>query len=404
MTTHTCSDCGTAAEPGQSFCEACGAVLGWREPAGERPAPAGAAAAQGSETTTARVPRGGTATVADRAGAAGLRKEPEAEPAPAPPAPPASPASPASPAPAGATPPEVTPERARQLLVPVAEPEPADVPEAVAPTLPGRPSASRPVVRGPGREAEAEGGVPCTWCGTLNRPDRHYCGRCAMSMAAAEEAPERLPWWRRLFDRDQREAPWAGQRPRLDRTFGHLLKWVGAGLAVGLLIATVIYLPTGIQATRDHFAKRAPVAPDDVDASMSWGGHGPELAFDLTSNTWWGPGITHSAEGEWIEARFSQPTDLLDVVITPGVSTHANQLSEATLPRTLEARVTTSDGGRTTHEITLDQGAGAQLRAFRAKDVVSVRFTLLTAYAPSEEKQVAIAEIEFFGPSAGGWF
>ncbi|WP_019435798.1 zinc ribbon domain-containing protein [Streptomyces sp. AA0539] len=402
MTTPTCSDCGTAAEPGQSFCEACGAVLGWRDPAGERPGQAGAAALNGSEAATARVPRGGTATVPEGAGATGLRKEPAtrkepaAEPEPAPAPPPAPPA--------GATPPEVTPERARQLLVPVAEPEPADGPEAVAPTLPGRPSASRPVVRGPGREAEAEGGVPCTWCGTLNRPDRHYCGRCAMSLAAAEEAPERLPWWRRLFDRDRREAPWAGQRPRLDRTFGHLLKWVAVGLAVGLLVATVIYLPTGIQATRDHFAKRAPVAPDSTDASLSWGQHGPELAFDLTSNTWWGPGITHSAEGEWIEARFSQPTDLLDVVITPGVSAHANQLSEATLPRTLEARVTTSDGGRTTHEISLDQGAGPQARTFRAKDVISVRFTILAAYAPSEDKQVAIAEIEFFGPSASSWF
>ncbi|MFD7511407.1 hypothetical protein ACFV5N_19010 [Streptomyces sp. NPDC059853] len=91
------------------------------------------------------------------------------------------------------------------------------------------------------------------------------------------------------------------------------------------------------------------------------------------------------------------------MVITPGVSAHANQLSEATLPRTREARVTTSDGGRTTHEISLDQGAGPQLRTFRAKDVISVRFTIRAACAPSEDKQVAVAEIAFFGPSASGW-
>ncbi|XES00121.1 hypothetical protein HEP87_58345 [Streptomyces sp. S1D4-11] len=35
-----CAECGTRAEPGQSFCDACGAVLDW---AGD-PAPAGVAA------------------------------------------------------------------------------------------------------------------------------------------------------------------------------------------------------------------------------------------------------------------------------------------------------------------------------------------------------------------------
>ncbi|WP_368423296.1 zinc-ribbon domain-containing protein, partial [Streptomyces sp. CAI-78] len=29
MTTKNCAECGTRAEPGQSFCDACGAVLSW---------------------------------------------------------------------------------------------------------------------------------------------------------------------------------------------------------------------------------------------------------------------------------------------------------------------------------------------------------------------------------------
>ncbi|MEV5865886.1 zinc-ribbon domain-containing protein, partial [Streptomyces tendae] len=29
MTTQNCAECGTRAEPGQSFCDACGAVLSW---------------------------------------------------------------------------------------------------------------------------------------------------------------------------------------------------------------------------------------------------------------------------------------------------------------------------------------------------------------------------------------
>ncbi|MGW7416502.1 hypothetical protein ACWGIG_28975, partial [Streptomyces sp. NPDC054863] len=33
MTTQNCAECGTRAEPGQSFCDACGAVLSWKAPA-----------------------------------------------------------------------------------------------------------------------------------------------------------------------------------------------------------------------------------------------------------------------------------------------------------------------------------------------------------------------------------
>ncbi|MET9110418.1 zinc ribbon domain-containing protein, partial [Streptomyces zhihengii] len=43
MTTQNCAECGTRAEPGQSFCDACGAVLRWDQP-GTRPARPAAAA------------------------------------------------------------------------------------------------------------------------------------------------------------------------------------------------------------------------------------------------------------------------------------------------------------------------------------------------------------------------
>ncbi|WP_341868846.1 zinc-ribbon domain-containing protein, partial [Streptomyces bobili] len=38
MTTQNCAECGTRAEPGQSFCDACGAVLGWTDRAPARTA------------------------------------------------------------------------------------------------------------------------------------------------------------------------------------------------------------------------------------------------------------------------------------------------------------------------------------------------------------------------------
>lgn len=318
-------------------------------------------------------------------------------PAPSAP-PPMSDTAPTEPVP---TPPsESAADRARRLLVPVTDPDPrpAAAP-SVAPVLPGRPVAARPQsVRAPGVEPGAAGGVPCPWCATANRPDRHFCARCAMPMARDEQALGRLPWWRRLLGFRNGETPWAGDRPRLRRTFDRVLTWLGAAIVLTVLIVLAVNIPRGVQATRDHFAGRAPVAPDHVSASRSYPGHKPDLAFDKFNNTWWGPGVTPGT-GEWLEARFDEPIRLLDVLITPGVSTRPDQLTQSALPHRVEARITTADGRTTTRELTLDQGAGAQRRAFRFDDVTAVRFTIESAYGVSASRQVAIAEVEFFGPS-----
>ncbi|MFB7594444.1 zinc ribbon domain-containing protein [Streptomyces sp. NPDC056160] len=338
--------------------------------------------------------------------------DPAAPPAATPPAAPAAPSGPTYAPPAGGTPsaapatpahgtPEDPADRARRLLIPVADPEaqPAPTP-SVAPVLPGRPVAQRPQsVRAPGEELGADGGLPCPWCATRNRPDRHYCTRCAMPMAGDRQAPARLPWWRRLTRGGNREAPWAGDRPRLRRAFDRVLTWLGAAIALTLVILLAVQIPDGVQATRDHFAKRAPVAPDGFRASRSYPGHKPDLAFDKLNNTWWGPGVSESGQGQWIEARFDEPTRLLNLIITPGQSIRADQLSKSALPHRLEALITLADGKTTTRELVLDQGPGPQTRSFRVGKVTSVRFTIKSAYQTSASKQVSIAEIEFFGAS-----
>ncbi|WP_432423164.1 NADase-type glycan-binding domain-containing protein [Streptomyces pseudovenezuelae] len=291
--------------------------------------------------------------------------------------------------------------RARQLLVPVNDPVPRPVAEpAVAPVLPGRPAPQRPqTVRAPGEELGADGGTPCPWCATRNRPERHYCARCAMPMAGEGQAPGRLPWWRRLLGFRNRETPWAGDRPRLRRAFDRVLTWLTAAVVLTLVIWLAFSIPKGVQATRDHFAKRAQVAPDSVSASRSYPGHKPALAFDKLNDTWWGPGVSESGRGEWIEVKFEEPTRLLDLLITPGVSARADQISQSALPHRIEATITLANGKTAKRELTLDQGAGAQRRAFRVGEVTKVRFTIESAYLISGTKQVAIAEIEFFGPS-----
>ncbi|WP_254642500.1 discoidin domain-containing protein, partial [Streptomyces sp. BV333] len=297
-------------------------------------------------------------------------------------------------------------ERARSLLVPVADPEPAPAATpVVTPVLPGRPDADRPQVRAPLHREEHTGGPPCPWCGTANHPDRHFCGHCAMRLDDHEERePGRRPWWRRLFGGRQQETPWAGDRPPLRRVFDRIATWIGAAVALALLVLAVLYVPDGVQATRDHFAKRAPVAPDTIKASRSYSGHKPLLAFDQLSNTWWGPGVSQSGQGEWIEVGFSEPTRLLDVIITPGVSARPEHVRESALPHRVKAKLTLADGKTKTLDMTLDQGAGGQRRPFRVGEVTKVRFTIESAHAASAKKQVAIAEIEFFGPSRGSRF
>ncbi|WP_348265902.1 NADase-type glycan-binding domain-containing protein [Streptomyces griseoflavus] len=293
--------------------------------------------------------------------------------------------------------------RARSLLVPVADPERRAAPtRSVPPVLPGRPDAGRPQVRAPGREPGTDGGVPCPWCGTSNRPDRHFCGLCAMPQSRAPQATGTRPWWRRVLDPRNRETPWAGDRPRLRRGFGYLMTWALWVVLLTLLITAVVNADNAVSAVRDHFSKRGPVGPDSVKASRSYPRHGPELAFDKLNNTWWGPGVNQSGAGEWIEARFDQPTRLLDVIITPGVSTRADQLSESALPRRVEAVITTADGKKESRFLTLDQAAGGQRRAFRFGEVTAVRLIVRSSYAASADKQVAIAEVEFFGPSNSG--
>ncbi|MFG2573442.1 NADase-type glycan-binding domain-containing protein [Streptomyces sp. NPDC048481] len=494
MTTQNCAECGTRAEPGQSFCDACGAVLGWTDRA---PARAGAGSGSGTApgaAATAGAEPGPAAGGSGGAGAGRPSGEPAHEPSPprpttdAPRAPdtarPAEPAAPAAspadadassgsddedtaenplpplppqdgasvaadggqtPAPAAAPAPgtasgaatapavsspapdttaptrpvpaapagpaqtdpapapalgDTMAARARSLLVPVADAEPRPAaPPSVAPVLPGRPVADRPQVRSPGPVQGDQYGVACPWCATPNNPDRHFCVRCAMPMTLEDRSSVRLPWWRRLFDRNGR-TPWAGDRPRLRRTFDRIVTWVTAAVVLALLIVAGVNTPAAVQATRDHFSKRAPVPPDSVAASRSYPGHKPELAFDKINNSWWGPGVSQSGAGEWIEARFAEPTRLLDVIITSGTSTRADQLSESALPHRIKATITLKDGTTATRDLTLDQSAGGQRRAFRVGEVTKVRFTIESSYAVSGSKQVSIAEIEFFGRSS----
>lgn len=502
MTTQNCAECGTRAEPGQSFCDACGAVLRWDSAGARTAAPAASAAPPASDpgpgwdafsrpgpgnggagmappprhlqqtdpspapgTEAGDAPRGYGRAAAPDAHAptatapSGLpRRRPGGAPEPAAEDPNMEDTDPGIPLPtdphaadpyqraahresghpapgtpqgggtgsgsphagsphagaphagnpqtgaphAGNAQSEAMSDRARSLVVPVAEPEPAPTTPspAVAPVLPGRPDTERPHVRAPSGQPDGGFGPPCPWCATPNRPDRHFCTRCAMPLTENDAAaPRPLPWWRRLGGPGRRETPWAGDRPRLRRVFDNIGTWIWAVVAATLLVLGIVYIPDGVQATRDHFSKRAPVEPDSIKASRSYPGHPPKLVIDKLNNTWWGPGVTQTGQGEWVEMSFSRPARLLDVIITPGVSTRADKVGESALPHRVKATITQNDGKTSTRELTLDPGAGDQRRAFRVGEVTKVRFTIESAHAASADKQIAISEIELFGRS-----
>ncbi|MFF9479306.1 NADase-type glycan-binding domain-containing protein [Streptomyces sp. NPDC014733] len=420
-----CEQCGTPHEAGQPFCDTCGAVLRWTP--GGRPAASASRSPSGPDEDTADVPpaagrpaapdgtsdtagsgrerTSGTSGTGDTAGSgatggtagSGTASGTGAAEGPGPAVGSGSASGTASGTAGPSGPAEDERARARALLVPVDEPQGEPEQPSVAPVLPGRPVAARPQVRAPG-EYRSVDGVACPWCGTPNRPDRHFCCRCAMRMASSPEGPARLPWWRRLFDRRNREQPWAGDRPRLRRQLGRILRWLVMAAALGLVVFGLFHIDEGVQTVKDHFAKRALVSPEASTASRSFAKHGPEQAFDPFSNTWWGPGVSPGT-GNWLEARFSDPVRLLDIGITPGESSHAEALDKSAQPHRITAQITMDNGHTATQVINLDQGSGFQHQSFRYGDVVKVRLTVDSAYGTGPDKQVAIAAVEFFGPS-----
>ncbi|QXJ21396.1 zinc ribbon domain-containing protein [Actinomadura graeca] len=408
----TCADCGATDQSG-SFCDRCGAVLSWvrpEPPAAQPPPPARPAPAEPPPAPPAEAPPA-PPTGASPAPPAG------APPAPLPSPPPAPPAEPPSPArrPAGDardTPfqatartehPPARDERARRLLVPVApESEQRPAPQGPTPVLPGRPEAARPRMRAT-EHPDWSGGVPCPWCDTPNPPDRHFCRQCAMRLAAADKNGSRTrTWWQRIFEggRD-REAPWAGERPRLRRTPGRVLPLVAMSLlGVALLWTAIVKVDDVGNGIVDHFVRRVPVTSNASAASHSDPKHGAKLAFDGLSDTFWGTGYAGGGQGVFLEASFVQPRRLLNLIITPGISKQPDRYATQARPQILDATVISSDGTARTTELQLDDAPGPQKLKLRGNNVVRVRLTIRSAYGAAPNRQVCIAEVEFFTRAA----
>ncbi|MFF8840817.1 NADase-type glycan-binding domain-containing protein [Streptomyces sp. NPDC015130] len=386
-----CPDCASPVRAAdQSFCDSCGAFLRWDAPAAVPDAAADRAeeaAAVPRDESPAR-PAESAPDTPDTPDGADARPAARSEEVTAP-LPAATAAPEETPVPErGPEPRPASEDRSdtvvRSLLVPVPGNSPAE-PAVAAPVLPARPEAARPAPRPVEAPAPVEGGTPCPACRLANTPGRHFCRYCATPMV-----PERL---------STAEGPYAGRRPGLGRDRS---RWVVRALiataVVAVVVGGVVGGPPAARAVQDHFATRVPVHPVSWAASHSAPKQDPKLAGDGYSNTWWGTGYAGDSAGQYLEAGFAEPTDLLSLLITPGSAKNTTQADGQATPRTFDLVVKDASGEtRVSHHLIND--GGTQRVDLRVRDALSVRLVLRTAWRADPRKQVAVAELEFFGRS-----
>ncbi|MFI9741082.1 NADase-type glycan-binding domain-containing protein [Streptomyces sp. NPDC052494] len=388
-----CPDCASPVRAAdQSFCDSCGAFLRWDAPAAATPSAATPEAAPEREEPTAPT-AAATPTAPPAPEAPEAPDAPESRPAagseevtaPLPAVDPSREAPAPAPVPqARQASDEASDTAVRSLLVPVPGNRPTE-PAVAAPVLPARPEAARPAARAAAAPAPVEGGTPCPACRLANTPGRHFCRYCATPMV-----PERL---------STAEGPYAGRRPGLTRDRG---RWIARALiataVVAVVVGGIVGGPPAARAVQDHFATRVPVHPVTWAASHSAPKQDPKLAGDGYSNTWWGTGYAGDSAGQYLEAGFAEPTDLLSLLITPGSAKNTTQANGQATPRTFELVVKDASGETRVSQHLINDG-GTQRIDLRVRDALSVRLVLRTAWRADPRKQVAIAELEFFGRS-----
>ncbi|WP_225804920.1 hypothetical protein [Streptomyces sp. NK15101] len=195
------------------------------------------------------------------------------------------------------------------------------------------------------------------------------------------------------------EGPYAGRRPGLARDRSRVpARLLIAAAVVAVVAGGVFGGPPAARAVQDRFATRVPVHPVARPASRSTPKQGPEPAGDGCSNTRWGTGDAGDSAGQYPEARFAGPTDLLSVLTTPGSSKNTTRADGQAAPRTFDLVVKDAAGELHVSHHRVDDG-GAQRVDLRVRDAPSVQLVLRTAWRAAPRRQVAVAELEFFGRS-----
>ena len=297
-------------------------------------------------------------------------------------------------------------ERARALLVPVADQTfPADL---IAPVLPGKPDPQAPQRKSADQLEALDAGIECQWCATRNPPERHFCRRCGQRLAYAPVEARRPPWWRRVIGIvlwRNRPLPFAGQRPRLRRGPGSVIRVAVWGAVVVVLIVVVVqeYKPASTN-VRDHFAKPNEVSNWTIAGSHQDPDHQAKLLHDTYYDTWWGSGYSpQNTNGTSLTITFTQPANLLDMGITPGAGTAADTFGTQGAPETIDAELIPipGKGAPIKKTFTLDDQPGFQKFELRGDDIRQVVLTITSSYPPTADNpgkavETAVSEVEFY--------
>jgi hypothetical protein len=283
-------------------------------------------------------------------------------------------------------------------------------PISVAPTT-ARPRSAPRTLEAPTRRHP--GDLICGQCGEGNDPVRHFCRRCGNSLD--EAVAIRLPWYRRFFNKvfgvRTREAGWRPGRVGPPNVMGGV--WRIVRLAIGALIVIALLAFLLVPGFRTLVVDRAtstftairrvvhpnyePVTPIGASASTAVAGHGPMLAIDGYSNTYWA--ALASDRAPVLVVRFSGLQDIAAVAFRSGASGSAPADAANLQPRPHVLHLVFSNGYAT--DVTLNDDTTQTQSTFledgKAKQVSFVEIHVQSVYAPAgaSASSVAITEVEF---------
>ena len=258
------------------------------------------------------------------------------------------------------------------------------------------------------------GDLICGQCGEGNDPVRHFCRRCGNSLD--EALAVRLPWYRRFFNRvfgvRTREAGWRPHRVGPPNVLGMVWRIIRLAIVALIVVALLAFLlvpgfhnlvvdraTTAFTTVRKVVHPNyVPVTPIGASASTATAGHGPMLAIDRYSNTYWA--ALASDHAPVLVIRFSGSQDIGAIVFRSGASGPAPGDASILQPRPRAIHLVFSNGYAT--DLTLNDQDATQsqtklLEDGKAKQVSFVEIHVVSVFPPAgaSASSVAITEVEF---------
>jgi hypothetical protein len=177
------------------------------------------------------------------------------------------------------------------------------------------------------------------------------------------------------------------------------LLWITTVISLFVIVAVVgpPLVSRLVDEIRDRTESHVALIPASTLASSARPGAPAKHIADGHTNRYWSP--AGPAIGSSVEVEFNRPVRVLDIIVTPGISTDQAQFLTVGRPAELLVQFVTPDGAVTEETIKLRDQAGGQRFTVEARNVQRVKLVIRSAYAPKGQSKVAIGEVEFFGRS-----